>query len=152
MRLCGSWELFPIMSSSYLSERVRQEVIQRAASRCEYCGSSLNFCPDPFSIEHIIPRAAEGTDAPDNLALSCQGCNNFKGIFVEGVDPITGDQSPLYHPRRHRWSEHFCWSEDALMILGLTPTGRATVERLALNRNGVVNLRGLLVLVGKHPP
>lgn len=140
------------MSSSYLSERVRQQVIQRAVSRCEYCGCPLNYCPDPFSIEHIIPRAAGGTDEPDNLALSCQGCNNFKGIFVEAIDPITGDQLPLYHPRRHRWTEHFCWSEDALTMLGMTPIGRATIERLALNRNGVVNLRGLLVLVGKQPP
>jgi hypothetical protein len=33
-----------------------------------------------------------------------------------------------------------------------TPTGRATIETLFLNREGVVNLRQLLYPIGKHPP
>ena len=37
-------------------------------------------------------------------------------------------------------------------MIGLTPTGRATVETLRLNREGVVNLRRILFLVGLHPP
>ena len=102
MKQCGNSVSVPTMSSSYISERVRQEVMQRAGSRCEYCHSPLNVCPDPFSIEPIVPVAAGGTDALDNLALSCQGCNNFKGIFQEALDPITGDLFPLYHPRLHR--------------------------------------------------
>jgi hypothetical protein len=59
---------------------------------------------------------------------------------------------PLYHPRRHRWEDHFGWSEDFTRIIGLTPTGRATVEALLLNRSGVVNLRRLLYQHGAHPP
>ena len=40
---------------------------------------------------------------------------------------------------------------DALETLSQTlPTGRATVAHLLLNREGVVNLRGLLLLVGEH--
>jgi hypothetical protein len=34
----------------------------------------------------------------------------------------------------------------------LTPIGRATIVRLALNREGVGNLRELLHSVGPHPP
>jgi hypothetical protein len=34
----------------------------------------------------------------------------------------------------------------------LTPTGRATVEKLQLNREGVVNLRQVMAMAGKHPP
>lgn len=49
-------------------------------------------------------------------------------------------------------SDHFMWSTDRTEILGLTRTGRATVQRLALNRTGVVNLRRTLVAIGKHPP
>lgn len=37
-------------------------------------------------------------------------------------------------------------------IIGLTPTGRATVEALRLNRPEVVNLRRLLFAHGEHPP
>jgi hypothetical protein len=50
------------------------------------------------------------------------------------------------------WSEHFAWNEDYSRVIGLTPTGRATVETLHLNRQGVVNLRRVLFLVGMHPP
>jgi hypothetical protein len=38
------------------------------------------------------------------------------------------------------------------VAIGLTPTGRATVERLQLNREGVVNLRRVLRTIGQHPP
>jgi hypothetical protein len=38
------------------------------------------------------------------------------------------------------------------MVMGTTPTGRATVEELKLNREPVVNLRRVLVDVGLHPP
>ena len=48
---------------------------------------------------------------------------------------------PLYHPRQHRWPDHFAWNEDTTIVIGLTPTGRATVEALRLNRENVVNLR-----------
>ncbi|WNZ24154.1 mitochondrial large ribosomal subunit protein uL30m [Leptolyngbya sp. NK1-12] len=34
------------------------------------------------------------------------------------------------------WSEHFAWSEDTTLIIGLTPIGRATVQTLRLNRAG----------------
>lgn len=140
------------MSSNYIPIAIRREVMERALGRCEYCGSPRNVCPDPFSVEHIIPRALGGANTIENYALSCQGCNNIKATFIEATDPITGSIVPLYHPRQHRWSEHFVWSDDALSLIGRTPIGRATVERLQLNREGVVNLRSLLIAVGKHPP
>jgi 5-methylcytosine-specific restriction endonuclease McrA len=37
-------------------------------------------------------------------------------------------------------------------IIGVTPTGRATVEALRLNRPGLVNMRQVLYGIGKHPP
>ncbi len=39
-----------------------------------------------------------------------------------------------------------------MLIIGVTPIGRTTVATLHLNREGVVNLRRLLVVTGKHPP
>jgi hypothetical protein len=59
---------------------------------------------------------------------------------------------PLYDPRRHRWRDHFEWSPDFALIVGVTPTGRATVETLHLNRDKVVNLRRVLFAMGEHPP
>jgi len=51
-----------------------------------------------------------------------------------------------------KWNEHFAWSLDFALIFGLTPTGRATAETLQMNREGVVNLRRALYIIGEHPP
>lgn len=140
------------MSKLRIPTKLRQAVFRRAKGCCEYCRSQVDFSPDSFSIEHIVPRALGGTDDLDNLALACQRCNNLKHIYVKAKDPVTGRTVPLFHPRRHRWSRHFTWSSDFRLISGLTPTGRATIEKLDLNREGVVNLRRVLRMAGEHPP
>lgn len=58
----------------------------------------------------------------------------------------------LFNPRQQQWQEHFCWSEDYTRIIGVTSTGRATVDALHMNRPGLVNMREVLYMVGKHPP
>jgi hypothetical protein len=140
------------MPEPQLSTQIKEAVARRANDCCEYCRSQARFSPDPFSIEHVVPRSKRGTDQPENLALSCQGCNNHKYNYVEAHDPINGRLVPLYHPRHQRWNEHFTWNEDFTLVIGLTPTGRATVERLQLNREGVVNLRRVLHSANLHPP
>lgn len=104
-----------------------------------------------YALEHIIPRKRGGTDDLSNLCWSCQGCNNRKFTAIRAVAPLTGKTVNLYHPRRDDWNVHFRWSEDFLLIVGETPTGRATVKRLQLNRIGAVNLRRSLMATGKHP-
>ena len=132
--------------------RKRQVVAVRAGNRCEYCRCPENIGTQAYSVEHIIPRDQGGASDLGNLALSCQGCNNHKHIVTEAQDPTTGGLVPLYHPRQHRWSDHFAWDDSSTMVLGLTPTGRATVERLKLNREEVVRFRRVLAAVGLHPP
>lgn len=44
------------------------------------------------------------------------------------------------------WEKHFMWSKDYRMIVGLTAKGRATVQKLRLNRESVINLRRVLYL------
>jgi len=130
----------------------RRLVLTRAGGCCEYCQSQSRYSADSFSVEHVIPRSRGGTDAVGNLAFACQGCNNRKYVSVSAADPLTGVSVPLYHPRQDRWEDHFVWSADFLAMCGLTPTGRATVEKLKLNRETVVNLRRLLREIGEHPP
>jgi hypothetical protein len=100
------------MSEAALTERQKQAVARRARECCEYCQSQARFSPDPFSVEHIVPRSRGGTDADTNLAWSCQGCNNRKYTSVEALDPVSGETALLYHPRQQRWHEHFAWNED----------------------------------------
>ncbi len=140
------------MPESRLTSQQKDFIKQRSDGCCEYCLSQIAYSPDPFSIEHIIPRSKGGTNDLDNLAIACQGCNNFKYSHVNAIDPITGESAPLYHPRQDQWPGHFTWSNDDTQLIGLTMIGRATIERLQLNREGVVNLRQLLCTVGQHPP
>jgi len=132
--------------------RQKRTVAERAGGRCEYCLSPAAFSPDPFAVEHIQPLAEGGPSRLSNLAYSCQGCNNSKYTHTTALDPTTGERVSRYHPRRHRWSEHFSWSDDFLQLVGRTPIGRATVAQLQLNRLGVLNLRRILRLAGEHPP
>jgi HNH endonuclease len=127
-------------------------ITQRAQGCCEYCRSQLKFSPDPFSIEHIIPLSKGGSYNLENLALACQGCNGRKYNHTEAIDPINGQFVSLYHPRQQSWSNHFVWSDDFTEMIGISSIGRATIVRLQLNREGVVNLRGVLKVKNFHPP
>lgn len=99
-----------------------------------------------------MPVSAGGATAMDNLALACSGCNGAKASKIQAVDPLSKAKAPLFHPRQHRWQDHFIWSTDSLSVVGITPSGRATVEALRLNRIGVVNLRRIMLPGGLHPP
>jgi 5-methylcytosine-specific restriction endonuclease McrA len=54
---------------------LRNLVIERAGSRCEYCGLSQRGQAATFHIDHVIPLAAGGPTTPENLALACVSCS-----------------------------------------------------------------------------
>lgn len=139
-----------------MAERVTAEqrriVVERANGCCEYCRSQARFATQSFSVEHITPKGRGGNTTLENLALACQGCDNFKFIKTEARDPLSGKSVSLYHPRNQKWRAHFSWNDDYTLIVGLTPSGRATVEALHLNRDELVNLRQILYAMGEHPP
>lgn len=140
------------MPKEYIPAALKRLVFERGNECCEYCRSQVKFGIDPFVIEHIIPTSRGGATSAENLALACQGCNNYKYTKTEGIDPIDLQTAPLYNPRTMGWSDHFAWNEDTTLIIGLTPIGRATIQTLRMNRTGVVNLRQLLHPTGQHPP
>ena len=111
------------MTEPYVSAALRRLVITRAAACCEYCGCQTKYAAQSFSIDHILPRQAGGETHEENLALACQGCNGHKAARTMARDPVSGVVTPLFHPRQHRWGDHFQWSEDSMEILGLSPWG-----------------------------
>jgi hypothetical protein len=125
---------------------------QRAGHLCEYCRTPAAYSSTRFSVEHIIPRAIGGSDAPDNLAYACQGCNNIKFTKTEAYDEESNRFVPLFNPRKDKWEEHFGWGVDLIRLIGFTPVGRATIGALRLNREEICNLRAVLFLIGGHPP
>ena len=140
------------MPSDRISQSVRHQVRERAEGFCEYCRAPGNFTTSPFHCEHIIPRKVSGKNALDNLAWACPWCNSAKHIKTHARDPRTGQRVPLFNPRLKKWNRHFMWSDDLLFIIGLTRTGRATVEALNMNRFEQVNLRRALRGSGEHLP
>lgn len=130
----------------------RRKILVRAKWRCEYCRTPEPFVPNPFAVEHIIPFSIGGKTRLNNLASACLACNGRKYDKVAGFDPLAQELAPLFNPRKQRWQDHFTWSEDALLIVGMTPTGRATAATLKMNHRKMVNLRRILVIAGLRPP
>jgi hypothetical protein len=140
------------MSKAHISKRLRERVTKQARSCCGYCLTSQKITGMKMNVDHIIPEAQGGATQEENLWLSCADCNEYKGDRMEATDPQTGEVAPLFDPRRQVWGEHFSWSEASDQIVGQTPTGRATVAALKLNRAYLVEARREWVKVGWHPP
>lgn len=118
---------------------VREKVVERAKNRCEYCRLAQAGQEAQFHIDHIRPRSASGETALDNLALACVSCSLRKAARVSAVDPEAGSVVPLFNPRTQAWSEHFQWSGN--LLVGLTPTGRALIQALDMNRSLILAIR-----------
>lgn len=114
------------------------EVRRRAAGFCEYCRIPVAAFRRPFHVEHVIARQHGSLTELDNLALACWVCNLKKGPNLTGIDPQSKRITPLFHPRKDRWADHFAFSvgtsvSAGIEIRGLTPIGRTTVIVLAMN-------------------
>ena len=140
------------MSRTYVSKELRELVAVQARHRCGYCLTAEAVVGAPMEIEHIIPESLGGLTVESNLWLACSLCNDCKSNRIAVADPESGQVVRLFDPRRQRWGEHFQWTMDASEIFGLTPTGRATVAVLRLNRVSLVEARKRWVFVGWHPP
>lgn len=129
----------------------RQYALHRAEYACEYCKLLTNYFTSTPEIEHIIPLSKGGRDERSNYAIACGFCNRYKGDATEGLDSVSQEITPLFNPRTDNWIDHFKWSSDTLSVIGKTPIGRVTVERLKLNRTTAINLRRVTIDLG-HPP
>ena len=138
--------------SAYIPKNLRQQVRERFNNTCAYCQTAESLTATIFEIEHIIPLFVDGETTLDNLCLACPTCNRSKGIYMDAVDPQTNESVPLFHPVTELWLDHFSWNEDYSEIRGLTPTGRATIEFLRMNRPQLIRLRKMWVSLNLHPP
>jgi len=124
---------------SDIPARLRRMVVSRAGDRCEYCRLTQKGQEATFHIDHILPKVAGGRTAAANLALACVSCSLRKEARRSAIEPNTNRRVALFHPRRQRWRDHFRW--DGFRIVGLTPTGRATVAALQMNRPLILAIR-----------
>lgn len=104
-----------------------------------------------MTVDHIIPEAQEGVTEFDNLCFACRRCNEFKGAATDGIDPLTGENVSLFHPRQDTWAAHFAWDTSGTRLVGLSVVGRATIVALNMNNEVIVDARRRWVSVGWHP-
>jgi hypothetical protein len=138
------------MAQKYVPAALRREVRRRAGERCEYCLIPEQLTLASHWVDHVAAEKHGGLTEEDNLALCCVLCNQHKGSDLTSIDPQTGQITPLFHPRRDRWLDHFRLV--GACIEPLTPTGRVTVRLLQLNRSDRIEERELLLRLGLLPP
>ena len=126
-----------------MDHALRNLVWRRAANRCEYCRLPQSAVDATFHVEHVVAKQLGGGDGEDNLALSCDRCNLFKGPNLSSIDGESGEIVVLFNPRRDTWNDHFAL--EGASIRGLTPTGRATVSLLQMNVPRRRALRAFLI-------
>ena len=120
-----------------ISASLRQQVIERAENRCEYCGLAQTGQEAAFRIDHIVPVAGFS-------------CSLRRGARLLARDPNTSEEVAIFHPRLHLWRAHFRW--DGVRVVGITSTGRATVAALSMNRPLALVIREEEAHRGRHPP
>lgn len=128
---------------------IKQQVHERAGGCCEYCQTCEDNTGQTMQVDHIDP---DGNNVLENLCLACWNCNNHKLKTTLVKDMASGDVVLPYNPRIQRWTDHFEWIEDATLVHGLTPIGRATMMRLKMNRPALVIARRRWAEGGYHPP
>ena len=112
--------------------------------------SSIKSTPSyPITSNSSSPSKHGGSDDPSNLCLACERCNLFKGSDLTGFDSVTGLVDRLFNPREQSWADHF--ELQGPLIVGRTPTGRATVQVLSMNAGQRLQLRGALLAAGLYP-
>jgi hypothetical protein len=137
---------------SVVNKSTRAFIEERAGFRCAYCHLPMRGQVATFPIDHVVPRCHEGATESANLALACPHCNARKWVHDYGTDPTTGLSVPLFNPRTGRWAEHFRWAAaNEVWLEGVTPCGRATVDRLEMNESTLLEIRRLLVTLGMFP-
>ncbi|GAA62871.1 hypothetical protein P20311_0644 [Pseudoalteromonas sp. BSi20311] len=119
---------------------VKNDLRPKQGNLCCYCKWELGFDIKEVDIEHIVPKSeySEYTFHPNNLSLSCPGCNTNKWTKPVLSVPITayptdGINVSIVHAHFDDYSQHIERHADAIYE-GLSPKGRRTIKLCKLDR------------------
>lgn len=134
----------------YIPKKVRQQVIERAKYRCEYCLIPEQFLATYFHVDHVRSLKHGGNSDFDNLVYACPHCNQHKGSDVGTFADDDGEiLIRFFNPRRDTWINHFEAVEGE--IVAISAIGQATVTILNFNQPERLILRRELALLGLYP-
>ncbi len=138
--------------SAYVSVELKSRIRDHFVNCCAYCHTAENLTVAIFEVEHIVPRSKGGATIFENICLACPTCNRYKSDRTTAIDPRTLKEVALFHPHRDAWSKHFAWNDAATELVAQTPTGRATIAALRMNREQLIRVRSMWVAMDEHPP
>lgn len=99
----------------------RFAVFRRDGFCCQYCGRS--GADAILEIDHVLPRAAGGTDDPANLLTACHACNRGKAArLITAPEEVDGK-----HDLPVRWGHDGTAQEPG--CAGTGPQGRAPTRQ-----------------------
>lgn len=58
-------------------DKLRRQVLQRDAGLCQVCARAGRVMR-AHAVDHVVPKAAGGTDDQDNLQAICRPCHDAK--------------------------------------------------------------------------
>ncbi|MBD2325654.1 HNH endonuclease signature motif containing protein [Alkalinema sp. FACHB-956] len=137
------------MERPYISQEIRQLVINRADRLCEYCLIHSDDTVLGCSIDHIISLKHNGPNEANNLAYACIFCNRYKGSDIGSIIWETQEFIRFYNPRRDQWSEHFRLEQSTIMPV--SSIGEVTVRILGFNDRNRLMERQILIDQGRYP-
>ncbi len=117
--------------STYIPDRLRLLVAQRAAHQCEYCKIKEDDSFLTFQVDHIISIKHGGDTIESNLAWSCFAYNNNKGSDIGTVLLPSVEFIRLFNPRSDSWDVHF--EAVDCVLYAKSKVGEATIKVLKLN-------------------
>jgi len=117
----------------------REELRRRYRRRCGYCTVREEDYGGQLNTDHYRPSSRGGADEIDNLVYCCTRCNRYKGDFWPTTEDLAAGHRIL-HPQRDDLTPHLREEADG-RLSGLTVTGQFHIQRLRLNRPGLVALR-----------
>ena len=91
-----------------VTKRTRFEVLRRDEFRCMYCGLRAPETGEGLTVDHVVPVALGGSDAPSNLVAACRDCNAGKSSIQPDsplVESISGTAAAYALGMRQRMAE-----------------------------------------------
>jgi len=119
-----------------ISKALRDQIRQRAAFACEYCGVTETDTGGLLTIDHYRPQSKGGSDEPENLIYCCSRCNSYKYNYF----PASDKEPYIWNPTLSSRGQHFFELDDG-QLKALTSIGKATISLLRLNRIQLVQYR-----------
>lgn len=116
-----------VWNEDCIKPHLKNALLNISHEKCSYCECRLNIESNDATIDHIIPKSADGDRVLEweNLIISCLRCNRQKNAFEERI----------INPCIDNPQEHLYFVPSRYMINGKrnSPLGILTVETLDLN-------------------